>query len=285
VLDGAWQPVLLQRAGEALGARNDEYDISGTRWIWFLVKQGLADRCRLQPPSVWQSFTGYKRWNVNYWGKLSPSRHDHYRHPQVLLVKIGHGHEVELIGLHMKSKVNKKRLRHDSDGNVIGAYLDEALKARVKLATEARDVRAYVDARFEQVSNPAILIMGDANDGPGHDHFEERHLFFDLVNNLQGNILNAERFFNHALFDFPPRLRWTAKYRNIVRNIPASKNPLLIDHILMSQALVRGDLPLKANAGADLVEHQAYERGNAGASAKRRTSDHRPVSLVLSDNP
>ncbi len=285
VLGGNWVPVRLPGPNGAPGDRDRDYGTSGTQWIWFLARASLAGQCRLQPPSVWQAFTGSARWRVHYWGKLKPTQHDHYRHPQVLIVDLGQGHELELIGLHMKSKINKKKLVRDEDGNIVGDHLEEALKARVKLATEARDVRAYVDARFNQTPAPGILVMGDANDGPGHDYFEDRYLFFDLIGNLQGNIMNAERFFNHALFDFPPDLRWTAKYRDAISRIPASRNPLLIDHILMSQAVVSGALPLRVHAGAGFVEHQAFERGNAGASASRKSSDHRPVSLILSDNP
>lgn len=285
VLGGAWVPILLQGPNDALGDRDRDYDTSGTQWIWFLVRQSLAGRCQLQAPSVWQSFVGRTRWQVHYWGKLKPKPHDHYRHPQVLIVDIGHGHELEIIGLHMKSKINRETIVRDDDGNIIGEYLDEALEARVKLATEARNVRAYVDARFGQIPDPGILVMGDANDGPGQDYFERRYMFFDLVSNLQGNIMNAERFFNHALFDFPLDLRWTARYRDAVQGIPASRNPLLIDHILMSQPLVSGALPLVVRERAGSVEHQAYERQNAGASESRKSSDHRPISLVLDDNP
>ena len=285
VLDDQWKPVLLQGRNDALGARDDDYDTNGTQWIWFLVRASLGAQCRLQAPSVWKSFTGHTTWKVHYWGKKKPKRHSHYRHPQVLIIDIGQGHELEVIGLHMKSKINKNSLTKDADGNIIGAYLDEALKARIKLATEARNVRSYIDARFSQNPNPGILVMGDANDGPGQDYFENRYMFFDLISNLQGNIMNAERFFNHALFDYPINLRWSAKYKDVIRNIPASRNPLLIDHILMSQPLVTGALPLQVNSGAGFIEHEAFERANAGASSKRRSSDHRPVSLILSDAP
>ena len=50
---------------------------------------------------------------------------------------------------------------------------------------------------------------------------------------------------------------------------------------MISQALCRVELPLVANAQAGQVEHEAFERANAGASTARRTSDHRPVSLRL----
>jgi hypothetical protein len=106
-------------------------------------------------------------------------------------------------------------------------------------------------------------------------------LFFDLISNIQGDVMIAERFFNHALFDFASHLRWTAKFRDEVLHIPASQNPLLLDHILISQPLCRGKFPLVVNEYAGKVEHEPFERNNAGATANAKTSDHRPVSLTL----
>ena len=284
MLDNQWIPVLMRQPGEALGDRDDDYQLKGSQWIWFVVKPHLLDRCRIQDPDVWQSFTGSKRWLVNYWGKIKPSRHSHYRHPQVMIMDIGHGAEIEMIGVHLKSKINRKRITRDENNNLDGEYLETALKARVKLATEAHNVRAYINAKFNQLTNPGILVMGDCNDGPGHDFFETQYLFFDLIQNLQGEVLVAERFFNHALFDFSGDLRWTSRFRDPIMNIPASRNPLLLDHILISQPLVSGELPLMVNAGNGLVEHQAFERANAGANSSTITSDHRPVTCVLDDN-
>lgn len=284
VLANEWSPLLLKTDEDDLESKDKEYAIKGTQWIWFYVRSTLIDKCYLQHPSVWQSYTGLNKWDVHYWGEQKPTKHSHYRHPQVMIMDLGQGKEIELIGLHMKSKINQNPINKDSDGNIIGAYLEEALRTRIKLATEARNVRAYIDARFEQTPSPAILVMGDANDGPGQDYFETKYMFFDLLSNLQGSVMKSDRFFNHALFDYPEELRWTAKYRNKVMNIPASRNPLLIDHILMSQALVSGKLPYKANSGGGFVEHQAFERGNVAASSKRKTSDHRAVSIILEDS-
>lgn len=152
------------------------------------------------------------------------------------------------------------------------------LEARIKLATEARNVREYVSAKLEQLANPGLVLMGDCNDGPGQDLFETRYLFFDLIQNLQEELLEADEFFNHALFDFPDELSWTAKFRDEVLDIPASENPLLLDHILMSQPLARGELAYEVNAGAGRVEHEAFERANAGSNSDTRSSDHRPIS-------
>jgi hypothetical protein len=283
VLDDHWSPVLLKGPNDALGDRDGDYDIRGTQWMWFLIRPQLAADCRLQAPAVWQDFVGDRRWTVHFWGQEEATRHGHWRHPQVLIVDLGEGREMELIGVHLKSKINRERIRFDDDGNLTGDYLLEATEARIKLATEARNVRQYIAAKFEQTPDPGLVVLGDCNDGPGHDFFETQYLFFDLVGNLQGEVLLAERFFNHALFDWPAHLRWTARFRDPIRGIPASQNPLLLDHILMSQPLCRGQLPVVANEHAGRVEHEAYERANAGSNSRTRTSDHRPVSCTFHD--
>ncbi len=284
VLNEHWVPVLLKQEGEALGQRNKEYSTDGEQWIWFLVKPEQIGNCRLQSPTVWQAFTKAETWTVHFWGQEKAVQHSHYRHPQVLSLNIG-DKKIELIGVHLKSKINQEAIKRDENGELIGEYVTEALKSRIKLATEACNIRQYIAAKFEQVEYPGILVMGDCNDGPGKDLFEDKYLFFDLISNLQGDVMISERFFNHALFDFAAHLRWSAKYKDetVVPSIPAEQNPLLLDHILISQPLCRGQLPLVANEKAGLVEHEAYERYNAGAKNNAKTSDHRPVSLKLDD--
>ena len=243
-----WVPILLKGPNDAIGAQDNNYQTKGSQWLWFLAKPNLANRCRLQDPNVWQAFTGVRTWRVNHWGQIRTSIHSHYRHPQVMIFDVGNGEELEFIGLHMKSTINLKRITRDEDGNLTGDYLEEALKARVKLATEAKNVREYVKAKFNQIARPGIMVSGDCNDGPGHDFFEGQYLQFDLIQTIQGEVLVAERFFNHALFDFPGHLRWTAKFRDPILEIPESRNPLLLDHILVSQPLVNGSLSFQINS-------------------------------------
>ena len=144
-------------------------------------------------------------------------------------------------------------------------------------------MRDYVAARFEQVPNPAILIMGDCNDGPGQDYFELEYLFFDLVTNLQGEVLLAERFFNHALFDFPAHLRWTAKFRT---RCWASRSRATRCSSTTSSSASRsvGTCSRSRPARTRRRRARGVRAGNAGASSRRRTSDHRPVSVVLTEN-
>jgi len=278
VLDDQWHPVLLRQPGEDLGFRDKEYQLKGTQWIWFLVKTDLRTKCRLQSPLVWQAFISGKTWKVNYWGIEKSSRHSHYRHPQVLIMDIGDNQEIEFIGVHLKSKINRKKIILDEEDNLIGDFVTTALTARIKLAIEAHNIREYIEAKFMQLEHPGIVVMGDCNDGPGQDLFENQYLFFDLISNLQGEVIIAERFFNHALFDYSGELRWTAKYRDAIKKISAEDNPLLLDHILISQPLCQGNLSFMVNEQAGRVEHEEFERNNVGSNSKTRTSDHRPVS-------
>lgn len=282
VLNGQWLPARID-PGAPLGANDAKYQQSGNQWIWFLVRSSLAARCRIQDPVVWQSFAGGKTWLVNPWGELEPKKGSHFRHPQLMIFELPDGTQIEFIGVHLKSKINLMPITRTPSGSLGAEYVKEALRARTALAVEARNVREYIGAKFLQVPNPGVVVMGDCNDGPGQDFFERQYLFFDLIANIQGDVLVAERYFNHALFDYPRELRWSARYNDPVLNIPASQNPLLLDHILISQPLCRKLLPIVVNEHAGSVEHEIFERGNAGASANRRTSDHRPVSCVFDD--
>lgn len=269
---------LLEGAWVAVKASDGEYKIRGSQWIWFLVREDLSDRASLLPVDAWDEFAG-SSWKVNFWGDFEERSHNHYRHPQVLVLD-WEGLRVEFVGLHLKSKfVNEGESMWKAGGEERQEFVREALEARMKMATEASNVRAYVDAKFSQVANPAIFVVGDLNDGPGKEHFEERYLFFDLISNVQGDVFWARRFLNHALFDFPGELRWSVRFEDFVE--PDRDPRILLDHILFTQGLVDGSLPWKIGARAGKVEHEVHDLVNAGLPQSAKTSDHRPVSVEV----
>ncbi|MEE4195298.1 MAG: endonuclease/exonuclease/phosphatase family protein [Anaerolineae bacterium] len=274
---------LLANRWRAVKAADGEYGTRGTQWIWFLVKEALYAQCSLLPVETWDAFTT-KNWDVHYWGDFESTRHRHYRHPQVLVLD-WNGFRVEFIGLHLKSKfVNQGASLWKAGGEKREEFIREALKARVKLTTEATNVREYIAAKFEQVEKPAIFIMGDLNDGPGKEFFEQKYLFFDLMSNIQGDIFQANQFMNHGLFDFPDHLRWTVKFKDFVAETEAEANlvrPILLDHILFTQGLCDDSLPWRIDSNAGLVEHEIHQLINASLSSKEQTSDHTPVSLTV----
>lgn len=262
----------------AVKAEDNRYKIQGNQWIWFLIRERYSDSASLLPVDTWDALAAGS-WKVHLWGEFEERSHYHYRHPQVLVLD-WNGFRVEFIGLHLKSKLV---IAGQSMWNAGGAererFVREALEARTKLATEAVNVRAYIDAKFEQVSNPAIFVMGDLNDGPGKEYFEDLYLFFDLVSNVQGDVFWARRFLNHALFDFPGDLRWSVYFRDFIQ--PERDPRILLDHILFTQGLVDGSLPWKIEARAGKVEHEIHDLINSTLPASAKTSDHKPVSVVV----
>ncbi len=269
---------LLGGDWKAVKAGDGAYDQKGNQWIWFLVRKDLAGKASLLSPKTWDAFTE-PSWKVHFWGKFEEEKHSHYRHPQVLVLD-WNGLRVEFVGLHLKSKfVNRGASMWKAGGAQREEFIQEALKARVKMTTEAINVRKYIDRKFEQVENPAIFVMGDFNDGPGREYFEDRFLFMDLISNIQGDIFSASRFLNHALFDFPDHLRWTVLFEDFVT--PERKPQILLDHILFTQGLVYGTLPWKIEEGAGKVEHEVHDLINATLHGNEKTSDHKPVSLTV----
>jgi len=267
LLSGDWQPVK---------AADGQYGQRGTQWIWFLVRRELAGIASLLPVDTWDAFAG-EAWPCHFWGRFEAQLHRHYRHPQTLVLN-WNGLRVEMVGLHLKSKfVNQGESLWKAGGEKREEFIRDALSARVKMTTEAANVRAYIDAKFQQVEKPAIFVMGDLNDGPGKEYFEQRYLYFDLISNVQGDIFAASRFLNHALFDFAEHLRWSVQFDDFVD--PDRDPHILLDHILFTQPLVDGSLSWHINAGAGWVEHEIHDLINAPLKEAARTSDHKPVSL------
>jgi hypothetical protein len=270
-------------------------DNTGNQWIWFLVREGLFQdaNATLLDPRVWRDLTGQTTWPVHHWGTVKAKSHRHWRHPQTLLLSID-GFDLEIIGLHLKSKINRKKA-FDQAGKLRDEYVKEAHRARANLTTEAYNVRRYIDGRFRQEPAPRIFVCGDMNDGPGRDYFEREYLYFDLVSNIQGDVFFARRFLNHALFDFDDRLRWSTSFPDKIevwarkqpdapalpeRPIDRAKHQLL-DHILFTQAFVGENARPRVPSHAGLVEHTIHQRINATLTRANETSDHVPVSVTM----
>ena len=261
------------------------YKTLGRQWIWFLVKPDIAKESSILSPDIWDDFAG-QRWDVHYWGDFNNEPHTHYRHPQVLIYNWTHSkgkERLEFIGLHTKSKfVNQGERMWKAGGTERNQFIHDAIKARIKMTTEVTNVRKYIDKKFTQVVNPAIFVLGDLNDGPGKEYFESQYLFFDLLSNLQGSIFEATMFLNHSLFDFKEDLRWTCVFDDFVEG--TKDNKILLDHILFTQGIVNGSLPVIVEEKAGYVEHEIHDLINATLPNYAKTSDHRPVSLIITEN-
>ncbi|MEO1406856.1 MAG: endonuclease/exonuclease/phosphatase family protein [Pseudomonadota bacterium] len=287
----------------------DSYETEGRQWQWFLVKKDVADRISpsLVPVSTWRQFASDEDPSIGADGewKVALPRlrtiggvkdvpvstrvpHSFYREPQILRFNSG-GAQHEVIGAHLKSKFTggKPRARREDESfddylessKKVREYIAKSHAARVKLSSEALAIRAYLDRRFAQEADPSIFVVGDLNDGPGKELMEREYLLHDLISNLQGDVFFARKFLNHALFDQPTSLRWTAKFKDSLD--PGRDEHILLDHILFTQALARsGSSPLQVKSGAGRVEHLLHE-GAEAEFGRGLLSDHRPVSVEM----
>lgn len=289
-------------------AAGSPYETTGDQWIWFLVKKSLfaAWQPSLLDIATWRSFASLASPSIavnGRWGVSLPRltkvgeikdvpvatrvSHKFARHPQTLRLLID-GMPLELIGAHLKSKFTgstprKRKPDEPFDQYAkeprVARYLADSHAARIKLSSEALNLRAYIDHRFSQDADPAVIVLGDLNDGPGKELMEREYLVHDLISNLQGDVFFARRFLNHALFDQPQELRWTARFNDALE--PNRDPHILLDHILLTQSLTRrGTFPLWAAPSAGKVEHRVHEEIEA-AHGTGVASDHRPVSLTL----
>ena len=285
------------------------YAIKGNQWLWFLIRRGAPITGRLLHLDRWRALAGPgwadqargDRWLISYpiFDATAqnlrfhvPGTHEHYRHPQVLLTEIalpdGRTAHLEVIGCHLKSKINKVRPQGDAYApdffDTQPALVADIMTSRIKLTTEATDVRHYIEARFRAEPDAAIIVAGDLNDGPGKERIERRFLYHDLVSNLQGDIFLARQFLNHALFDFEDAARWSYDLGRD-RLDPARSPRILLDHIMFTQSLSgpqrQGAFAFRARAGGGRVEHDVHHRVAARRRRADATSDHRAVSMVF----
>ena len=227
---------------------------------------------------------------------LDDRTHAHYRHPQVLTITVGN-RRVDVIGCHLKSKFGGddyaaagqlRQLPPDlltaDQIRLIRAVEQTAVESRIKLSTEAANIRYYIENRFRNEPDPICFVLGDLNDGVGKEVFERKYLFHDAISNLQGDVFFADRFLNHALFDFASDHRWTASFADVWD--PGRAPHILLDHIVFTQAVSGGDAFAKSGmrvfAGAGRVEHEIHNAVNAVFDhAEDHTSDHRPVTVDI----
>ena len=292
---------LITRSTDGTATARDYGIDGGTQWLWFLVRDIPDINATLMHNDRWYDMvertskgeTKGGFWDVSYpflnkdTGILEfgiEKRWDHYRQPQVLQVDIN-GAFFEIIGAHLRSKHTGAKAQGDpSDESFFNnnpELVSELITDRVKLTTECADIRHFIDARFEEERDAAIILLGDLNDGPGKERIERRFMYQDLVTALQGDVFFARRFLNHALFDAPDDERWSANFED---PLDPSRSPfILLDHILFSQAMTRSHTGTRfaflAKAGSGRVEHQVHHRIASARFKYASTSDHRPISM------
>lgn len=282
--------------------------VSGRQWLWFLVKRNAPIEASLLHLDQWRRLVEHSsrgehhdgRWGISYPAVHNADQdllkydidksHAHWRHPQVLQVKIMDA-SFEIIGGHLKSKYTRVRPTGDAsdrDFFVRNAELvADIIKSRAKISTECGDIRYYIDQRFSADRSAPIIVAGDFNDGPGKERIERRFLLHDLIGTLQGDVFFARRFLNHALFDYEEDQRWSVFFED---ELDPGRDPrILLDHILFSQSFTNNErvhgFAYQARRRGGLVEHEVHHQITGNRPKYAMTSDHKPVSMHFDRRP
>jgi endonuclease/exonuclease/phosphatase family metal-dependent hydrolase len=218
-------------------------------------------------------------WNADVDGDMLLDPYEFTRKPLVIDVQAG-THRMQVIVMHTKSSFVNEGEAMWNDPARRQDYVVAALKARRRNATEGMRARKYMEERIAADATARIILLGDLNDGPGLDYFEELYLAHNVTDILVGSAFEPELVFAHAQHDVPRAKRFTAVFDDFVENV--KKKKLLLDHILMSPALA-GPTGLRKVPNSGAIHHAEYNAQikNAGKKREDRPSDHRPVSVEL----
>ena len=219
-------------------------------------------------------------WDADVDGNGVPDLYRFTRTPLVARLDLG-GRPLELIVAHLKSNfINQGRQLWEDPATRLGFVL-AALKNRRRIANEAMRIRTYLDRRLAAEPHAAICVLGDLNDGPGRDYFEEKFLAHNVIDLIVGSPWKPERVFRHAQADVPLDRRFSAVFDDYVTD--EKDKELLLDHIMCAPGLSRRGAPLRRATGSGTIEHTAWAQHvtNGGERRDHRATDHRPVSVVL----
>ena len=183
---------------------------------------------------------------------------------------------LQLIVAHLKSSFinNGRELWEDPERRQ--EFVVEALKNRRRISAEGMRIRQYLDSRLSEDSSAPIIVLGDLNDGPGLDYFEQLYLTHNVTDLVVGSAFRPEWQFAHAQHDVAAADRYTAVFEDFVPTRQIRR--LLLDHILLSPGLAAARVP-----GSGAVRHAEYEAQvvDGGVRRQDRPSDHRPVTVDL----
>jgi endonuclease/exonuclease/phosphatase family metal-dependent hydrolase len=218
-------------------------------------------------------------WSADVDGDMLLEPYEFTRTPLVVDIQAG-SHEMQVIVMHTKSSFVNQGQAMWADPTRRQEYIVAALKARRRNATEGMRTRTYLEERIAAVSSARIILLGDLNDGPGLDYFEENYLAHNVTDILVGSAFRPELIFAHAQHDVSLSKRFTAVFDDFVENV--KKKHLLLDHILLSPTLM-GATGLRKVTHSGTIHHKEYDAQvkNGGKKREDRPSDHRPVSVEL----
>jgi endonuclease/exonuclease/phosphatase family metal-dependent hydrolase len=256
---------------------------------FFLGDSGIAQKLALlyKPGTVSAALASHADitmlvgpFNADVDGDALLEEYSFTRTPLVVNLTLG-GNTVQVIVLHTKSNFINNGQQLWENPATHQNYITVALKDRRRIAAEGTRVRRYVDTVLDAQPVAAVVVLGDLNDGPGMDFFEENYLARNVTDTIVGTTFAPEKLLRHAQHDVPAAERYTAVFDDFVENVKDRK--LLLDHILLSPGIADGGSGVHKVAGSGTVFHAAYDAQtvNHGVNREDRPSDHRPVGVTL----
>ncbi len=237
---------------------------SGGQQKLALLYRGVTSAARVEPEAL------VSEWQADVDGDAVLDTYRFTRTPLVVDLVIG-DQPLQLIVAHTKSNfINMGRELWENPATR-QAFIVEALTNRRRISAEGMRIRRYLDARLAADAAAPIIVLGDLNDGPGLDYFEELYLTHNVTDIVVGSAYRPEWQFTHAQHDVPAAQRYTAVFEDFVPTRVLRR--LLLDHILLSPSL----------RGAGAIRHAEYDAQvvNGGLRRQDRPTDHRPVTVDL----
>lgn len=250
-------------------------DTGGSQKLALLYKAGSVSSIALAPHADITNLID--PWESDVDGDAVLNEYHFTRVPLVVNVKLG-GHALQVIVMHTKSNFINQGQAMWNNPATRQNYIVAALQNRRRISSEAMRTRTYLDSVLTQKSSARLMVLGDLNDGPGLDYFEERYLTHNVTDILVGSAFAPEMMFSHAPGEVPRAQRYTAIFDDFVTG---EKNKrMLLDHALLSPALV-GTTGLRRVRNSGKVHHAEYNAQvrNGGQHREDRPSDHRPFSV------
>ncbi len=251
-------------------------DSGGAQKLGLLYKPAVVT-ASLTPSASIQTLL--EPWEADVDGDMFLDPYQFTRTPLVVDAMAG-PHSFQMIVMHTKSSFVNQGEAMWNDPARRQQYVVAALMARRRNGAEAMRARQYLDERLDTDLGTRIILLGDLNDGPGLDYFEQRYLAHNVTDILVGSAFKPEYVFTHAQHDVPPAQRFTAVFDDFVTGEQNKQS--LLDHILLSPGF---NLPsgLRKVPGSGTIHHTEYlaEVVNNGTRREDRPSDHRPVSVMI----
>ena len=197
---------------------NDDYeyflsDTGAQQKLGLLYKPGAVDSAQ---PAPHASIGGLiDDWEADVNGDGFLDLYGFTRTPLVIDLVVD-GTPLQMIVAHTKSNFVNQGRRLWENPATRQDYIVSALTNRRRISAEGMRLRRYLDARLAADEEAAIIVLGDLNDGPGLDYFEERYITHNVTDILVGSAFQPEWIFDHAQHDVAAADRYTAVFEDFV---------------------------------------------------------------------